>query len=125
MRQSFVIMSVVLVGAATASGRGLPGSMSVLDTDAFKHHVEFFNRMEPENIVNHIPNAESWVWMIQHVPFFECPDKDFEQIYYFRWRTFRKHVKKTPDGFVFAEFLDGVGHSGKYNTISCALGHHI
>jgi hypothetical protein len=29
------------------------------------------------------------------------------------------------DGFVFTEFLDKVSHSGKYNTISCALGHHI
>jgi hypothetical protein len=63
--------------------------------------------------------------MRQNIPFFECPDKSFEQTYYFRWWTFRKHLKKTPDGFVFTEFLDKVGHSGKYNTISCALGHHI
>ena len=63
--------------------------------------------------------------MKDNVPFFECPDKSFEQIYYFRWWTFRKHLKKTPDGFVFTEFLDKVGHSGKYNTISCALGHHL
>jgi hypothetical protein len=63
--------------------------------------------------------------MKDNIPFFECPDKSFEQIYYFRWWTFRKHIKKTPDGFVFTEFLDKVGHSGKYNTTSCALGHHI
>ena len=63
--------------------------------------------------------------MKDNVPFFECPDKSFEQIYYFRWWTFRKHLKQTPDGFVFTEFLDKVGHSGKHNTISCALGHHI
>jgi hypothetical protein len=63
--------------------------------------------------------------MKENIPFFECPDKSFEQIYYFRWWTFRKHLKHTPDGFVFTEFLDKVGHSGKYNTISCALGHHI
>ncbi|OHB66790.1 MAG: glycoside hydrolase [Planctomycetes bacterium RBG_13_62_9] len=96
-----------------------------LDAGAFEHHVEFFNGMEPENIVNHVPNRDSWAWMKENVPLFECPDKDFEQIYYFRWWTFRKHLKKTPDGFVFTEFLDTVGHSGKHNTISCALGHHI
>jgi len=99
--------------------------MFVLDADAFEHHVDFFNGMEPENIVNHVPNRESWAWMKENVPFFECPDQGFEQIYYFRWWTFRKHLKKTPDGFVFTEFLDKVGHSGKHNTISCALGHHI
>jgi len=97
----------------------------VLDAEAFKHHVEFFNEMEPENIVNHVPNSKAWAWMRDNVPFFECPDKGFEQVYYYRWWTFRKHLKKTPDGFVFTEFLDQVGHSGTYNTISCALGHHI
>jgi DUF1680 family protein len=97
----------------------------VLDAQAFQHHVDFFNAMEPENIVNYVPNRAAWAWMKDNVPFFECPDKSFEQIYYFRWWTFRKHLKKTPDGFVFTEFLDKVGHSGKYNTISCALGHHI
>lgn len=100
-------------------------TMFLLDTNTFKHHVDFFNNMEPENIVNHVPNHQSWDWMKENVPFFECPDKCFEQIYYFRWWTFRKHLKKTPDGFVLTEFLDDVGHSGKYNTISCALGHHI
>jgi hypothetical protein len=99
--------------------------MFVLDAATFRHHVEFFNTMEPENIVNHISNAQSWAWMKENIPFFECPDKSFEQIYYFRWWTFRKHLKQTPDGFVFTEFLDEVGHAGKYNTISCALGHHV
>jgi DUF1680 family protein len=100
-------------------------AMFVLDAGAFKHHVDFFNGMEPENIANDVPNQQSWAWMKENVPFFECPDQGFEQIYYFRWWTFRKHLKKTPDGFVFTEFLDQVGHSGQHNTISCALGHHI
>jgi len=99
--------------------------MFILNPDKFKHHIDFFNTMEQENIVNLIPNNNSWEWLLENIPFFECPDKNFEQIYYFRWWTFRKHLKKTPDGFVFTEFLDKVGHSGKYNTISCALGHHI
>ena len=109
------------------AGRGETSSapMFVLDAGIFKHHVDFFNSMEPENIVNYVPNRQSWAWMKDNVPFFECPDKSFEQVYYYRWWTFRKHLKKTPDGFVFTEFLDKVGHSGEHNTISCALGHHI
>lgn len=117
-----VVFSILSAGALAVSE---PGGLLVLDADAFKHHVDFFNGMEPENIVNHIPNRQAWEWMVRNVPFFECPDKSFEQIYYFRWWTFRKHLKQTPDGFVITEFLDKVGHSGKYNTISCALGHHI
>jgi hypothetical protein len=125
-RSLFWVIVTIVVGAANAGGsQRQSDSMFVLDADTFKHHVDFFNTMEPENIINHIPNSKSWAWMKEDIPFFECPDKSFEQIYYFRWWTFRKHIKKTPDGFVFTEFLDEIGHSGKYNTISCALGHHI
>lgn len=100
-------------------------SPPILKTESFKHHVDFFNSMEKENIVNHISNAESWEWMKKNIPLFECPDKSFEQIYYYRWWTYRKHIKKTVDGFVLTEFLAPVGHAGRHNTISCALGHHI
>lgn len=125
-RLMFPVLIVLPTVAADSCVAGTASdSMFILDSETFKHHVDFFNTMEPENIVNHVSNAESWEWMRQNVPFFECPDKSFEQIYYFRWWTFRKHLKKTADGFVFTEFLDKVGHGGKHNTISCALGHHI
>jgi len=126
-----LIVAVCLTGSAVGGtpglGKGEAASTPVflLDPESFKHHVDFFNGMEPENIVNYVPNRESWQWMKDNVPFFECPDQDFEQIYYFRWWTFRKHLKNTADGFVFTEFLDRMSHSGKHNTISCALGHHV
>ena len=125
-RLFILVMSTVVFRATFAAGvEGQSDSMFVLNADTFQHHVDFFNTMEPENIINHIPNSKSWIWMKENIPFFECPDKSFEQIYYYRWWTFRKHIKRTPDGFVFTEFLAEIGHSGKYNTISCALGHHI
>jgi hypothetical protein len=100
-------------------------NQSVLNPADFKHFVDYFNNMEPEGVVNAIPNSQSWSWMQQNVPLFECPDKDFEQIYYYRWWTFRKHIEKTPAGYVLTEFITPVSHAGPYNTISCALGHHI
>jgi len=120
-----VMMGLAMGGSLKAEGFGDGNAGYILDAATFKHHVDFFNTMEPENIVNHVPNRDTWTWMKENIPFFECPDKSFEEIYYFRWWTFRKHLKQTPDGFVFTEFLDKVGHSGPYNTISCALGHHI
>lgn len=98
---------------------------SVLNPESFRPYVDSFNQMDQETIVNAVPNARAWEWMKQNIPFFECPDKEFEEIYYFRWWTFRKHIKQTPHGFVLTEFLDKVSHSGAYNTISCAVGHHI
>jgi hypothetical protein len=61
----------------------------------------------------------------KEIPFFECPDREVEEIYYYRWWTFRKHLVKTPEGFVITEFLTPVRHAGIYNTINCATGFHI
>jgi hypothetical protein len=61
----------------------------------------------------------------QNVPFFECPDREVEEIYYFRWWSFRKHLVLTTNGFVVTEFLLPIRHAGVFNTISCATGHHL
>jgi hypothetical protein len=118
---------LILLFFITIKNGCTPGTRTphMLNADSFQHHIDYFNQMEEENIINHIPNEQSWEWMKINIPFFECPDKKFEQIYYFRWWTLRKHIKHTPDGFVFTEFLAPVSHAGKYNTISCAVGHHL
>jgi len=64
-------------------------------------------------------------WIAKNVPLFECPDKQIQEIYYFRWNVFWKHIKQTPDGFIITEFTPEVSWSGKHNSISCAAGHHI
>lgn len=98
---------------------------AVLTTDSFKHHVDQFNRDDEELYVNSIPNARVWDFLQANVPLFECPDKEFERTYYFRWWTYRKHIKQTPDGWVVTEFLPKVPWSGKHNTICCPAGHHF
>ena len=97
----------------------------LLDPTQFRHHVDFFNSMVPEDPVTTIPNAEAWPWMQKNIPFFTCPDAATEQIYYYRWWTFRKAIKATPAGHIVTEFLKPVSHAGEYNALSCALGHHI
>ncbi|MBL7222649.1 MAG: hypothetical protein ISS72_02235 [Candidatus Brocadiae bacterium] len=64
-------------------------------------------------------------WFEQNIPFFECPDKAIEEVYYFRWGVFRRHIKHTLDGWVVTEFLPPVPWAGKHNTISCPAGHHF
>ena len=98
---------------------------AVLKADDFGHYVSYFNTMEPESIVQAIPNASSWEWMKANVPLFECPDKQFEQCWYYRWWTLRKHIEHTPVGYAMTEFLVPRSYADKYNLISSALGHHI
>ena len=81
--------------------------------------------MDDEPIKNAIHNSQCWEWMQNNVPWFECPDKEIEEIYYYRWWVYRKHIKETPSGYVITEFLPEVGHAKKYNTIVCAAGLHV
>jgi Mannosylglycerate hydrolase MGH1-like glycoside hydrolase domain/Glycosyl hydrolase family 65, C-terminal domain len=97
----------------------------ILKQETFKHYVDYFNRMEDENIVNAIPNSKAWDWMLKNIPLFECPQDNFEEIYYYRWWCLRKHIVKTPAGYAMTEFLVNRSYADKYNLISCALGHHI
>lgn len=97
----------------------------VLEAALFKHYIEEFNGSDEELYGQHIANDKAWEFLKANIPLFECPDKDIEQTYYFRWWTYRKHIKSTPDGFVITEFLPKVPWSGKHNTISCPAGHHF
>lgn len=98
---------------------------AVLDPNSFRHYVEAFNRNDAGGAAAGIDNQHAWQWLRENIPFFDCSDKDLEEIYYFRWWTFRKHIQRTPDGFVVTEFLPPVPWAGKFNTISCAAGHHF
>jgi len=97
----------------------------LLNDDALRGYVERFNSKDGSHGGQAIPNAAAADWMAVNVPRFACPDKNIEEIYHFRWWTFRKHIQKTPDGFVVTEFLPKVNWSGKYNTICCPAGHHF
>ncbi len=92
----------------------------------FKHYVDYFNKMEDENIKQAIPNDSAWQWMQKNIPLFECPQQNFEEIFYYRWWTLRKHIKKTEKGFVFTEFLVQRSYADKYNLISkCAWASYL
>ena len=55
-------------------------------------HVGKFNAMEPETVVNAVPNAQAQEWLERNVPRFGCPDPKVEETYWFRWWALRKHL---------------------------------
>lgn len=97
----------------------------VLRTESFKHYLDSFNANDHEIYPGYITNGAAWNFLKNNIPLFECPNKNIEEIYYFRWWTYRKHIKLTPDGFIITEFLPDVPWAGKYNSIDCAAGNHI
>lgn len=93
--------------------------------DPIDTYVADFNRTFKEEGANYIPDARAAEWMKSNIPRFACPDREIEQLYYYRWWAYRKNIAQTPLGFIVTEFLKPVKHAAEYNALSCALGHHI
>lgn len=125
------------VGCAIHDGLDLEAPNAALpDTkELLKTYVRRFNRKDVELYTNEVSNAQAEEFMLANCPRFACPDKDIERTYYFRWWTFRKHLRKgksksekgesAGEGWRITEFLPKVNWSGADNTIVCPAGHHL
>lgn len=111
--------------AILASMSAIAQQPAVLDRESFRRYVPGFNSIPTPDVASFIPEGKAWDWMRATVPFFACPDPDFERTWYYRWRAYRKHIRRTPAGFIVTEFLRPGGHATDHNTISWAVGHHI
>jgi hypothetical protein len=120
MKPTRLALAFSLLSAAPAAAQ-----QPVLTAEHLRASVARFNALDKEDVINLVPNAQAADWLAQQVPLFECPDSAIQETYYYRWWTFRKHLKQTPDGYVFTEFITPMKHAGMYNTISSALGHHL
>jgi hypothetical protein len=122
MKLNSIIFTILILNASFFCGAQ---QKHILTTDKLKNYVSYFNSIDTETVKNYVTNDHAFKWLSDNVPLFECPDSAIEKIYYYRWWTFRKHLVKTPDGFVFTEFITNVNWAGEYNTVSSALGHQI
>lgn len=118
-------LSTFRVANFKTSSTDVDATAAFLKYATFSHYADYFNNMEDENIAQAIPNSEASAWMEQNIPLFECPQKNFEEMYYYRWWSLRKHIKNTPAGYGMTEFLVNRTYADKYNLIACAIGHHI
>ncbi len=119
------LSAVFFAGAALRLWAANPLSGSVLQAEAFRHYAVEFATNDSELYKGSIPNEAAWAFLQENIPLLECPDEDLQRTYYFRWWTYRKHIKSTPAGFIVDEFLPNVSWAGKFNSINCAAGHHF
>ena len=68
-----------------------------------------------------------WDWYRANIPFFECPDRDIETTWYYRWELVTKHLTygSPNSGYSYTEFIDRPFWSGAYGAISCPAGHQL
>jgi hypothetical protein len=123
--RSTVFCIVVYFAFSAVQHRAEAVQPQVLHPADYAHYVAEFNAADAKPVENLVSNAAAWEWMSANVPLLDCPDRQLEETYYFRWWVYRKHICQTPSGRVVTEFLTPVSHAGPYNTISCAFGHHV
>lgn len=103
--------------AQNASAHGL------LAPDSYHHYFTEFAHQEQE-FLNDQP-ADEWPWLRKNIPWLDVPDTEMQRIYYFRWYSFQKHIRQTPNGYIIDEFLPDVSWAGKFNAIDCAAEDHL
>ena len=66
-------------------------------------------------------------WYETNIPFVDLPDSTIQSVYYYRWRTWKEHLRYTnpTDGWISTEFLDCCGYAAPYQAINAAAGHQI
>ncbi len=92
----------------------------IIGPEALRTAVTAFNRLDPEDVVNAVPNADAAVWLEANVPRFDCPDDEMVDVWYFRWWCLRKHLRRDDAGrWLLTEFIT------RPQPVSSALGHHV
>jgi hypothetical protein len=81
---------------------------AVLKPADYLHYVDTFREQEREatgKLYEGEGGEDSWTWMQREIPWFDSSDKHFEEMYYFRWYAWKKHLVKTPQGYLITEWL--------------------
>ena len=70
---------------------------------------------------------EDSTWYLDNIPFFECSDKEIEQVYYYRWKMYKAHIRNVgTNSYIITEFINHVPWDREpYCTINAASMHHI
>ncbi|CEI70724.1 unnamed protein product [Fusarium venenatum] len=74
-----------------------------------------------------LKDLEDQNWFKENIPMLEVPDKAIQEVYYYRWQTYKEHLVYTGAqyGYMASEFLSPVSYGAPYGGIVAAAGHHI
>ena len=65
-------------------------------------------------------------WFQENVPFFECSSKSLQDVYYYRWASYKSHLRNEGSYYIVTEFLNEMSWDVKpYAALQDATGHHI
>lgn len=118
-----LILLASVLNAPSYGGAAHHFAPAVLKAEDARHFFDQFASEERQFLRDDA--TVPWPWFAANVPLLDVPDEALEEIYYFRWFAFQKHIRNTPAGYVITEFLDDVPWAGKYNSIDAAAQHQL
>jgi hypothetical protein len=121
---------VAIAGLAQSSGVADHATgAAVLKPADYSHYVDTFHAQEREatgKLYEGEGGEDTWAWMQREIPWFNASDKSFEEMYYFRWYAWKKHLLKTPHGYLITEWLPKPEFAdGSYGALPDAAPFHI
>ncbi len=104
MKPLCLLISALLSVASATAAESTPPAASLLNGNAI---LDAYGRGDNP-------------WFLTNIPFFDCPDKDITDIYYYRWWNYRKNIvwNAKSKGWTIHE-------GGGYGITPCPLGHHL
>jgi hypothetical protein len=115
---------VTLLTAASAQGVSPAQPFALLHPSDYQHYVAQFAADEREATGKQ--PADEWPWLAASIPLFDSSNKQFEEMYYFRWYAWQKHLVATPRGFIITEWLPKSDQpDGFYGALPDAAPFHL
>lgn len=101
--------------SSAANPRPYPPADGYLQTTNFLNHTTYLHGLNDQR------------WYLDNIPFIDVPDKQLQDVYYYRTSVIKRHIKWTygSSGWMVTEFIHPVMWASKFQTIPDSAGHHI
>lgn len=98
-----VLFPALVFGQSSTAEKAAAGQTVVLHVADYRHYIDQFAGDEREATGKQ--PADEWPWIAANVPLFSSSNKQFEEMYYFRWYAWQKHLVSTRRGYLITEWL--------------------
>jgi F5/8 type C domain/Amylo-alpha-1,6-glucosidase len=121
MLKDILLAFTLLSGAGASAAQVVTTQVMAEKVTTAQEPVLARERLATENFGADAP------WFLRNIPFLEIDDPEIQQIYYYRWKLFRSHIREIgPQGTTVLEFLDNVPWARQpYTDLNDSASFHI
>ncbi|WP_377273596.1 discoidin domain-containing protein [Peterkaempfera sp. SMS 1(5)a] len=120
-------VSLTVAGATGLAGTGAAAAEPVADRPAAAAGPAVGPGTHVLDHASYLAGFNDQQWYEANIPFVDLPDRTIQDVYYYRWRVWKEHLRYTDpaNGWILTEFLDCCGYAAPYQAVNAAAGHQI